>query len=50
MITMNGSSPLVSRRSVSPFLTISIDTQTITANFASSDGWNAVPTRKRLDP
>ena len=29
---------------------MSIDTQTTTASFPNSDGWNDAPNRKRRDP
>src|SRR5512146_164963 len=41
--TTNGTRPLVKRLRLSPFLTMSIDTQTTTASFANSDGWKKAP-------
>jgi hypothetical protein len=50
MTTKNGSTPLVSRRSCSPFFTISIDVQTTTASLPNSDGWSELPNRNRREP
>ncbi len=50
--TRKGSNPFDNRDRVPSacFFTSNIDVQTMTANFASSDGWIDPPNRKRRDP